>query len=92
MSESYIDICTSLDGKVYKESESYGFDFLSRHKERCRRKLRGGENIVLYETSSYDVKESALIYNVCRGCGFKIRSMTWHFRGDEAIGLDLKQR
>jgi len=87
----YSDTATALDGKRYKESQSYGYDFLSRHKSQCRKLVKQwvdeyeGEIITykLYGTSSYDVKENGQIYSVCRGCKNKIKNLAWHFEEDE---------
>lgn len=74
----YIDVATSLDGKKYRESTNYGYDFLSRHKQSCRKKKKDdyGE---YYETESYDKKEGGIVYSICRNCGFREINNAGHF-------------
>lgn len=86
--DSYHEICSSLDGKKYREKVSFGFDFISRHKQSCRKLVsssisESGElKLNNYEIYSYDRKENGMVSNVCKNCGYSCIVNSYHFIED----------
>lgn len=51
----------------------YGFDFLSRHKEKCRKKIvYKGSTDFYYELSNHYIKDNGTWYMCCNTCDYKV--------------------
>ncbi len=87
--EDYTEYISSINGKKYKEKTSFGFDFLSRHKEKCRKLIHsykwndeGIEHLMnKYELHTREIKMSGIVKNIC-SCGYEINPGV-HFICDE---------
>lgn len=78
--EVYTELVSGIDGKKYLEGVSFGFQFLSRHKEKCRKPISEDKEhgIRFYRIFSYDRKEGKENYCHCASCDYKILNRGHH--------------
>lgn len=80
MKERYYNIISAIDGKKYREPETYGFPFLSRHKPSCRKEIEKD----VYETRAREEKKDGVTLQICINCGYTLPT-SYHFPEWEII-------
>lgn len=71
----YLTICSSIDGKKYREATSCTEEFYnSRHKKNC---INSKNEMFIFEQ-----KKDGVTIEICKGCGYSIGA-SYHFPEDE---------